>query len=344
MAVKKITLPDNSSQDIHDARITGVDSTPTASSTNVVTSGGVATALAGVSPKIYVGTCSTAEGTATKVVTVETFPLDSNDEPLVGTTIAVKFSETNSASSPKLNVNQTGAASIWYDAEEFTASTSIAGYADRYSFYVWDGTYWVWLSWSYDNDILAYNIRTNEATKNMQAKTARYRILFTSVDGTKWVPANSSTATNAATSKTVNQEPIDPFGPMVYYSSTTEVASGSSPSPTVLYEQHSLSLGHSFNVTNAALTLTSKAPVFVKAAPQSTGGAIIDSSTPFVQALPSTEDGKIYIYLGIATSTTKIEFVFNHPVYYYKSGQIRYWTNCPIDETLSEIETLLAAL
>ena len=45
MAVKKLKLPDNSSQDIHDARITGVDSAPTASSTNVVTSGGVATAI-----------------------------------------------------------------------------------------------------------------------------------------------------------------------------------------------------------------------------------------------------------------------------------------------------------
>ena len=41
MAVSKVKLPDNSVHDIHDARITGVDSTPTSGSTNVITSGAV---------------------------------------------------------------------------------------------------------------------------------------------------------------------------------------------------------------------------------------------------------------------------------------------------------------
>lgn len=46
MAISKVKLPDNTTQDIKDSRITGVDSTPTANSQNVVTSGGVAEALA----------------------------------------------------------------------------------------------------------------------------------------------------------------------------------------------------------------------------------------------------------------------------------------------------------
>ena len=41
MAVNKIKLPNNTVQDIHDARIPGVDSTPTSGSTNVVTSDGI---------------------------------------------------------------------------------------------------------------------------------------------------------------------------------------------------------------------------------------------------------------------------------------------------------------
>lgn len=41
MAIKKITLPDNTTQDIQDSRIPGVDSTPTSGSSNLVTSGGV---------------------------------------------------------------------------------------------------------------------------------------------------------------------------------------------------------------------------------------------------------------------------------------------------------------
>lgn len=46
MAVKKLKLPDNSTQDIHDARVTGIDSSPTSSSTNLISSGGMYTTLA----------------------------------------------------------------------------------------------------------------------------------------------------------------------------------------------------------------------------------------------------------------------------------------------------------
>lgn len=41
MAISKVKLPDNTVEDIKDSRIPGVDSTPTANSQNVVTSGGV---------------------------------------------------------------------------------------------------------------------------------------------------------------------------------------------------------------------------------------------------------------------------------------------------------------
>jgi hypothetical protein len=46
----------------------------------------------------------------------------------------------------------------------------------------------------------------------------------------------------------------------------------------------------------------------------------------FTQALPSTADGKIYIYLGIAYSATNIELSLHHPVYYYNNSGIRLWT------------------
>ena len=46
-----------------------------------------------------------------------------------------------------------------------------------------------------------------------------------------------------------------------------------------------------------------------------------------MQALPSTEDNKIYIFLGVATSATQVELTQVHPIYYYKGGAIRLWTN-----------------
>lgn len=66
MAISKVKLPDNSSQDIHDARITGVDSAPTASSTNVVTSGGVATAIGNIEQFYFVQGSSSQAGNGTK--------------------------------------------------------------------------------------------------------------------------------------------------------------------------------------------------------------------------------------------------------------------------------------
>lgn len=49
MAISKVKLPDNTTQDIKDSRIQGVDSTPTANSQNVVTSGG---AYSGIHPAV----------------------------------------------------------------------------------------------------------------------------------------------------------------------------------------------------------------------------------------------------------------------------------------------------
>lgn len=132
----------------------------------------------------------------------------------------------------------------------------------------------------------------------------------------------------------------------MYYGSTTTVSAGGTPSATVLYTQYVLTLGYSFNRTGAALTLTTKAPVYIKCAPQSNGSAIIDADTPYVQALPSTEDGKIYIYLGIASSATAVEMSIVHPVYYYKDGCVRPWTNVAAPDiqalTTAEIQALWA--
>ena len=190
------------------------------------------------------------------------------------------------------------------------------------------GAWCCYRGYNSDNNTIGYQLRTNSQTmKNgASAKFYRYRLLFTSADGKSYIPANTSTSTNATASRTVIQTPIDPFGAIYYYGSTSAIAAGSSPGTGVLWEQYNFTLGYSFNRTGAALTLTSSNPVYIKCAPQSDGSAIIDSDNPYVQALPSTDDGKIYIFLGIATGETTVELLPVHPVYYYKSGAIRLWT------------------
>ncbi len=136
-------------------------------------------------------------------------------------------------------------------------------------------------------------------------------------------------------------EKIDPFGQISYYATTTALSAGGAPSATYLYQQYVVTLGYSFNRTGAALTLTSQTPVYIKCTPQTDGTVIIDSTTPYVQALPNTADGKVYIFLGVATSATQVEMVLHHPVYHYADGMVRQWTNAvsgSSDEALTSSE------
>ena len=178
-----------------------------------------------------------------------------------------------------------------------------------------------------NTNTVGYILRTNETTLSASDKFYRYRMLFTSADGTKFVPANTSTSTSSTSAKTPNSRAIDPFGRIVYYGTTSSIAAGSKPSKTVLWDQTTVTLGYSFNSTGAALTMTAWEPVYLKCTPKTDGSA---EMIECVQALPSTADGKIYIFLGIAISETQIELYALHPIYYYANGAIRLWTNADV--------------
>ena len=178
-----------------------------------------------------------------------------------------------------------------------------------------------------NTNTLGYQLRTNSYILKTISRTRYYRILFTSADNTHWVPANTTYDNSATSVKTPNPVPINPFGEIVYLGNSTSYVAEADVAATAIWQQYTFALGYSFNTTGAALTLTTRKPVYVKCAPQSDGSAIIDSTTPYVQELPSTDDGKIYILLGMAYSATNIELLMNHPVYYYKDGAVRLWTN-----------------
>ena len=185
---------------------------------------------------------------------------------------------------------------------------------------------WQIMEYNTNTDTIGYSIRTSKSTRPATNQIGRYRILFSSKDDCHWVPANTTSTTNATSARAVNQEPINPFGEIVYYGSSNIVAANANPSTSYQWQQYDVTLGYSFNTTGEALTLTHPGSVYVKCTPQTDGSAIIDSTTPIVQSLPDTEDGKIYIYLGRAYSATAIELVIHHPVYCYRNGGIRIWT------------------
>lgn len=269
-----------------------------------------------------------------------------------GVCCLIKNGKVTSESGFTLNVNGLGAKPIYSNMATGNSHTPTASTRDTtifninytmlfiYTTSLHDVPTGAWICYrGYDanTNTIGYQLRHNSSTLPASDKFYRYRLLFTSADGNKFVPANTSTSTNATSSRTVNQRPIDPFGEIVYYGSTTTISAGANPAATVLWDEYTLSLGYSFNRTEAALVLTYPKPVYIKCAPQTDGSVIIDEDTPYVQTLPSTNDGKIYIFLGIAYSATNIELLPNHPVYYHDGTGIRIWTGKTIPSKTSEL-------
>lgn len=261
-----------------------------------------------------------------------------------GVCMYVRNGVVSSASGFTLQLNNFSALPVYQTLAEASRSTTIFN-ADYTMLFVYNssrvsgGCWDVFYGYNSNTNTIGYQLRTNSTSLPVSGATYRYRLLFTSADGTQFVPANTGTSTNATATRTVNQTPIDPHGPIRYYSTTDAVSAGSRPSASYLWEQYNITLGYSFNRTGAALTLTSWKPVYIKCAPQSNGSAIMDSTTPYVQALPTSADGKIYIFLGIATAATTIELTAEHPVYCYRNGGIQRWTGVQ-----AEIDALSARL
>lgn len=87
--------------------------------------------------KAVYGTCSTAAGTAAKVVICANFQL------FTGARITVKFSTASTVAAPTLNVNGTGAKAIWYNNAVASSSNPVLWGANATLNFVYDGTEWV---------------------------------------------------------------------------------------------------------------------------------------------------------------------------------------------------------
>lgn len=185
------------------------------------------------------------------------------------------------------------------------------------------GGCWVYYRGYYsDSNSIGYQIRTNSSSLPAKQTGYRYRLWLTSADGQNYVPINTATGTSTTSTKALNTTtPIDPFGAIVYNSTNGTVEAGANLPNATQWTQYTLDLRYA---KYPLATLTYPDPVYLQCTPQSTGGALIND---IVQALPTTEDGKIYIYLGSAYSTVSMELKQNHPVYYFKDGAIRQWTN-----------------
>ena len=283
---------------------------------------GVATRAAGI-PYGEVDSTSTS--------TVFTATVPGITELKDGTVVMLRNGVVTSASGFTINVNGLGAKPVYNNMAAATRDTSIFN-VNYTMLFVYDsdrvsGGCWIcYRGYDANTNTIGYQLRTNSTVMNVSDTARYYKMYFMSADNTKWVPASVNSTNNATSARPVNQRPINPFGRIVYTSANTNYTAGSNLAATTIWDQYVFNLGYSFNRTGSALTMTVEAPVYLKCAPQTDGSAIMDADEPIVQTLPSTADGKIYIYLGVAYSATNIELVINHPVYYHDGTGIRQWS------------------
>lgn len=167
----------------------------------------------GTETNVEYGTCDTVSATAEKIVSI---PTDSTWILKKNAIIFVKFSNSNSATSCTLNVNGTGAKSIWYNNAVYTGnSVMVCGYANRTHMYIYDGTYWVWVSSGSDSNTIYSNASlgqgygtctTAEATVAKIVTLSGYALVvggIVSVKFTYAVPASATLNINSRGAKAI---------------------------------------------------------------------------------------------------------------------------------------------
>ena len=160
---------------------------------------------------IYYGTCTTAAGTAAKVVTLT----DATGFKLAtGSVVIVKFTEANSIKNPTLNVNNTGAKAMKrYGTTGVSTSSTTSGWtAGAVTIFVYDGTNWVrdyWSNTTYSQAGLGQGYGTCSTAADTAAKVvtlADYALTKNGIVSVKFtynVPANATMNINDKGAKSI---------------------------------------------------------------------------------------------------------------------------------------------
>lgn len=264
---------------------------------------------------------------ATSTATAFTATVAGLDALTDGTAVYLRNHVVTSAAGFTVNVNNLGAKKCYNNLTNATQDTTIFNIAYSMLF-IYDssldggnGGWWIYRGYDGNTNTIGYQVRTNSGNKVAADTGYRYRLWFTSADGSKWVPANTSTSTNATSNRSLNTRAIDPFGPIVYRSTNGTCNADAGLGATGIWQQYTLSIGYSYMASGFSLSFPDS--VYLRCTPQADGSAVMQD---IVQALPSSKDGKIYIHLGTAYSATNMELQTEHPVYWHDGTGIRIWT------------------
>ena len=158
---------------------------------------------------------------------------------------------------------------------------------------------------------------------NANGYIGRYMLFMRCPDGT--VTGLTTTNNSTATTKTMYSGPLL-LGQVWYYGSTSTFAANANFYHDGSNIRDNYSLVDVRYTFNCGSTLVSYKPFFIVGSIGNDGYFYLDTTQPWSQEYPDTDNDKIYILLGYAYDTYRIAFEVHKPMYIYKNGGVQLYS------------------
>lgn len=255
----------------------------------------------------HYGTCSTAAATAAKEVSCSGFKLET------GANIYVKFSATNTASNPTLNVNGTGAKAIYYNNAAISAGNLKV---NRILHFVYNGT-----QYEFVGEFDTSNNNSLRFGNSIKAQTA--------ITANRLIVGKAAGYNNVSSGMT-----FDISYPILRASAAITAGSAGSNNYKFLTGVSVRDL-----IGNSLWTGTQYATVYLVLSALDGVNATVDS-TLMTTTVPTSADNKFYIPIGYMYSTYQCLFNPQDKIYAYIDGKFQEYVSASGGSMGDIIDTL----
>lgn len=271
----------------------------------------------------FYGVSDTAAATVQKEVSIPSITTLN-----AGQMIIVQPTITSTVADSTIKLNNFTAYPMRYNNAAITTSTDSVVWNLNYpSIWVFDGTYWVFAGHGLDSNTtytLNYSVDAGKYTAGSGSyAVTRYSIIGQKANGT-WEKITSTSANySTGTSKTVNTNGFI-LNQLRYYGTTTTIANGAKIATNVMYEKAaSVDMRYSTNC-GGTTTWAEGDYIYLVGTIGSDGLFYLNTTTWWTNALPSTNDGKLYIRLGLALAAAgyTMSFFEDRPIFYHNGTKI----------------------
>ena len=223
-----------------------------------------------------------------------------------------------------MRFDSTGTASVFARGGAASRSTATGVWRIFNSFNTNDNTY--------DRTLSASGSKTAETAANGGVGIHRYSLEMLTINN-KWssISTQSTTGTDANTDNTAKTKATCAFllnSPILYQNNNTGAIPGNSCSPDG-YTTIPCNLRQCAASSTGWANLTVSLPVYligqVQADKKSFKLKNIENQPWWTQTLPATNDGYIYIYLGVAYNATNIYLHTWHPIYWHDGQNLQLY-------------------